>query len=63
MRMDRMTADEFKEAVRKDPVAILILGATEAHGSHLTLNADTVQPEFIADSIDRILKTYSSCLR
>jgi len=54
--MDRMTADEFKEAVGKDPVAILILGATEAHGSHLTLNADTVQPEFVADSIDSVLE-------
>ena len=53
MRMANMTSDEFREAVKKDPIAILVLGATEAHGSHLPLNADTVQPEYIADEIGK----------
>jgi len=53
--MSDMTSTEFKDFLKRDPVAILILGATEAHGIHLPLDCDTVQPEYIADRIDERL--------
>ena len=54
--MANMTSDDFKDAIKRDPIAILVLGATEAHGSHLPLNADTIQPEYIADELDRLIE-------
>lgn len=46
-----MTSDEFRKAMRRKPVVILPVGATEAHGSHLPLNTDSVQPEHVADEL------------
>ena len=37
-----MTWTEVEEALEKRPVAILPVGAIEAHGPHLPLNADTI---------------------
>ncbi len=51
MHMETMTRDEFAEAVKKDPVVIIPWGACEAHGPHLPLSADSIQPEFIAKKI------------
>jgi creatinine amidohydrolase len=51
MRIDEMTSDEFAEAVERDPVVILPMGATEAHGPHLPLGTDAFQPEAIADAV------------
>jgi creatinine amidohydrolase len=51
MRIDRITSDEFKEAVEKDPLLIFPVGATESHGTHLPLGTDTFQPEHIAFEI------------
>lgn len=49
--MDEMTTDEFREAVGRDPVVILPLGATEAHGPHLPLGTDTFQPVHVAEAV------------
>ena len=51
MRIDEMTSTEFAEAVERDPVVILPIGATEAHGPHLPLGTDAFQPEAIADAV------------
>src|SRR5688500_15102879 len=40
--MSEMTWTEVDEALKDRPVAILPIGATEAHGPHLPLSADTV---------------------
>ncbi|MDP9326532.1 MAG: creatininase family protein, partial [Candidatus Dormibacteraeota bacterium] len=37
-----MTWTEVDEALKERPVAILPVGAIEAHGPHLPLNADTL---------------------
>jgi len=37
--------------MKKRPVVILPIGATEAHGPHLPLDTDSVQPESIADML------------
>lgn len=49
LRLDRLTSDEFEKAMKKRPVVILPIGATEAHGPHLPLDTDSLQPEAIAD--------------
>jgi len=51
MRIEEMTSIEFAEAVERDPVVILPIGATEAHGPHLPLGTDAFQPEAIADAV------------
>jgi creatinine amidohydrolase len=51
MRMDEMTTEEFRAAVSKDPVIIVPIGGTEAHGPHLPLGSDTFQPEYIAEKV------------
>lgn len=48
MRIDEITSNEFEEIVKRDPVIILPIGATESHGPHLPLGTDTFQPEYIA---------------
>lgn len=53
MNVGEMTRDEFAEAVKKNPVAIFVIGATEAHGPHLPLNSDTLQPMWIAEELSR----------
>src|SRR5258706_269070 len=40
--MSEMTWAEVDEAMKDRPVGILPVGAIEAHGPHLPLNADTV---------------------
>jgi creatinine amidohydrolase len=51
LRIEEMTSNEFAEAVERDPVVILPIGATEAHGPHLPLGTDSFQPEAIADTV------------
>ncbi len=51
MRLDSLTTIEFQEWIAKGPVIFLPIGATEAHGPHLPLSTDSLQPEFIADAI------------
>ncbi len=50
-RIEELTRDEFSQAIDRDPVIILPLGATEAHGRHLPLGTDSLQPEWVADRI------------
>jgi creatinine amidohydrolase len=40
--MDKMSWTEVDEALKERPVALLPVGATEAHGPHLPLSTDTV---------------------
>jgi creatinine amidohydrolase len=51
MRIEELTRDEFVKEVRKDPVVIVPFGACEAHGPHLPLGTDSVQPESLADAV------------
>jgi len=51
MRMDEMSSASFAEAVRKDPIVFLPMGAMEAHGPHLPLGTDTFQPEFVVKAV------------
>ncbi|MDD2410153.1 MAG: creatininase family protein [Candidatus Methanomethylophilaceae archaeon] len=53
MKVAEITRDMFAEAVKKNPVAVFVIGATEAHGPHLPLNSDTVQPMWVAEELDR----------
>jgi len=49
MRLEELSSVEFKKRVAKDPIVFIPVGATEAHGPHLPLNTDSVQPEAMAD--------------
>jgi creatinine amidohydrolase len=51
LRLDNLTSDEFEKAMKKRPVVILPIGATEAHGPHLSLDTDSLQPEAVADML------------
>ena len=51
MRIDELTSREFAEEMARDPVVILPLGATEAHGVHLPLCTDSLQPMAVADML------------
>lgn len=48
MLLDELTSEEFAQVVRLKPVVIIPFGATEAHGPHLPLCTDSVQPEAVA---------------
>jgi creatinine amidohydrolase len=55
MRIERMTTEELRKALTRDPVVLLPIGATEAHGPHLPLGTDSLQPEAMADMLaDRL---------
>lgn len=51
MRIEQMTSNEFAEAVKTGPVVIVPFGACEAHGSHLPLGTDAIQPLAMADIV------------
>ena len=40
MNVGELTRDEFENAVKNNPVGIFVIGAVEAHGPHLPLNAE-----------------------
>ena len=44
MRLDSLSSVEFKATMRKKPIVFLPIGGTEAHGYHLPLCTDSVQP-------------------
>jgi len=56
MNVGEMTRDEFAEAVDIGAIAVFVIGATEAHGPHLPLNSDTLQPMWVAEELDRRLE-------
>jgi creatinine amidohydrolase len=56
MYLDELSMSEFRKKVkRKNLVAILPIGAVEAHGPHIPLCTDSIQPEYIAEKIAKKL--------
>lgn len=51
LRIEEMTTSELEEELTRNPVVILPIGATEAHGPHLPLGTDSFQPEAMADML------------
>lgn len=51
MHIEEMTTTELKKEIDRNPVVILPVGATEAHGPHLPLGTDSFQPEAVADML------------
>ena len=51
MYLDELTMTEFKNKVNDKLVVILPIGAVEEHGSHLPLNTDSLQPEYISELV------------
>lgn len=49
--VEEMTSPQFARAVRRDPLVVLPVGALEAHGPHLPLGADTLQPMAVAKAL------------
>ncbi len=45
------TYDELEEKIKKEPLVILPVGSVEAHGHHLPLNTDMLQPLWLAERI------------
>lgn len=56
MRLEEMTSEEFANYVDNLTVVILPIGAVEEHGWHLPLNTDTIQPEKVAEDVEKILE-------
>jgi creatinine amidohydrolase len=54
MYVDELTMKEFSEKVDENTVVILPIGATEEHGTHLPLNTDSLQPEFVAEKVAKV---------
>jgi creatinine amidohydrolase len=54
MYLDELTMKEFSEKVDENTVVILPIGATEEHGTHLPLNTDSLQPEFVAEKVAKV---------
>jgi len=48
MYIEEMTTVELAREIERDPVVIIPIGATEAHGPHLPLGTDSFQPEAMA---------------
>lgn len=55
MRIADMTSHEFAEAVKSDPVVIVPFGAVEAHGTHLPLSTDSIQPVAVAEVVAELV--------
>ncbi len=51
MRIEDITTKEFALLVKKDPLVFLPIGATEAHGIHLPLGTDSIQPQALCDAL------------
>lgn len=51
--LQSMTMPDFAEAMARGAWLILPLGATEAHGPHLSLGADMMQAEYVALAVAR----------
>jgi len=51
LHIEEMTTTELKKEIDRNPVVILPVGATEAHGPHLPLGTDSFQPEAVADML------------
>ncbi len=51
LRWDEHTYPEIEERLREDPIVIFPIGSVEAHGYHLPLNTDMLQPMWLAERI------------
>ncbi len=51
--MARLTSTEFARRLRPETLVILPVGATEEHGRHLALDADTIQASWAAEQVAR----------
>jgi creatinine amidohydrolase len=53
MYLDSLSTFEFEKRLKSNPktTVILPIGAVEEHGSHLPLSTDSLQPEFVAETI------------
>lgn len=52
---DEYTYDEIEEIIKKQPLVILPVGSVEAHGHHLPLSTDMLQPLWLAEEIAKRL--------
>lgn len=48
---DEYSYNEIEEILKKNPLIILPIGSVEAHGYHLPLNTDMIQPMWLAEEI------------
>jgi len=53
MNIEEMTSKEFAEAMKREPIVFLPMGATEAHGIHLPLATDCYQPEALCAALTK----------
>lgn len=49
--LDELSMAEFKKRVEEDVIVMLPVGAVEAHGTHLPLCTDSIQPEYVAERV------------
>ncbi len=52
---DEYSYDEIEEILKEEPLIILPIGSVEAHGHHLPLNTDMLQPLWLAEEIAKRL--------
>jgi len=58
VRLDEMTSAEFARAIGPEAVVILPVGSLEAHGPHLPLGADLIQPMHVLEEVARRTGAY-----
>ncbi len=51
LRWEEHTYAEIEERLKENPLVILPVGSVEAHGHHLPLNTDLLQPMWLAEKI------------
>lgn len=52
-----LTHKQFMKACHETEVALMVVGALEAHGDHLPLGSDTILPSYLADIVANRTKT------
>ena len=51
LRWDEYTYFEIEEKLKEEPIVIFPVGSVEAHGHHLPLSTDMIQPMWLAEKI------------
>jgi creatinine amidohydrolase len=51
MLLDELSSKEFEKSLDDGTVVILPIGVIEEHGSHLPLNTDSIQGEYVAEEV------------
>ncbi|UCE45302.1 MAG: creatininase family protein [Methanobacteriota archaeon] len=57
LNIDELTSEDFSAIVKRNPIAILPMGAVEEHGSHLPLGTDSFQCEEV---VNRLAKEFGA---